>query len=185
MKVRYANGISVTIIFALSAGLVFWYPRDTGRSDIQRDVMVRPYYELGFSTGNAAQTIVRSAIGSARKSIVIAAESLSSQNMAEALVAAKSRGMHVRVVVNARNVDPTAGPFQALASHGIEIRTTGQAGAFRQFLLIDGVDNESGSVVLGDADGALLIADLGLAIRYRAEWQRLWEHSVAVESKGE
>ncbi|RQZ31581.1 hypothetical protein DIE14_01305 [Burkholderia sp. Bp9017] len=173
-KIRALKGSLIFGMVVLAIGLVWKFPPGTAKTEIQRGVMAKPYYELGFSKEDAAQIIVRNAVRSARTSILVSTDATDIQAIAHELGDARNRGVRVRVVVAVRDLEATAVPVQDLARHGVEIRKATQAPAFRQFLVIDGEGNESGNVVMGDMGGVLLVADLDLVTSFRKEWESLW-----------
>ncbi|WP_370567629.1 phospholipase D family protein [Enterobacter cloacae complex sp. P47BA] len=142
---------------------------------------------MGFSlaTSHSASDVVLSGIRKARNCIDVAAYSFPSKQIATALVAAKRRGVSVRVVTDEKaNYDRyTAVTF--LANQGVPVRLNGQyAIMHNKFMVIGDVTVQTGSfnytasAVSRNAENVLLIKDVPeLAATYLGEFNRPWTES--------
>lgn len=146
-----------------------------------------PTVSVGFSpsAGQGALQIVLSAIDGAKRSVDVAAYSFTSKPVAAALVAAKNRGVSVRVVADekANNDRYTAVTF--LANKGVPVRLNTQyAIMHNKFMIVDGDTVQTGSfnytasAATRNAENVLLVQDAPtLAATYQGEFNRLWNES--------
>ncbi|MGL4859494.1 MAG: phospholipase D family protein [Enterobacteriaceae bacterium] len=152
-----------------------------------------PTVSAGFSpsAGKSALQIVINTIDSARRSIDVAAYSFTSKPVAAALVAAKNRGVSVRVVADekANNDRYTAVTF--LANQGVPVRLNAQyAIMHNKFMVVDsetvqtGSFNYTASAAQHNAENVILIQNVPtLAATYHAEFNRLWSESSELASR--
>lgn len=150
-------------------------------------VFAKPTVSVGFSPSasqNALQ-LVLSTINSARRNIDVAAYSFTSKPVAAALVAAKNRGVAVRVVADEKS---NIGKYTAvtfLANQGVPVRLNGRyAIMHNKFMVVDGDTVQTGSfnytasAVIRNAENVLLIKEIPeLAATYQGEFNRLWNES--------
>lgn len=149
--------------------------------------MAAPSFEVGFSpaTRHSASEVVLSAIEGARSSISVAAYSFTSKPVATALVAAKKRGVTVRVVADAKANSDRYTAVTFLANQGVPVRLNGRyAIMHNKFMVVDGDIVQTGSfnytasAVSRNAENVLLIRDAPeLAATYQGEFNRLWNES--------
>lgn len=153
-----------------------------------------PVFSVGFSPshGHSALDVVLSAIQGAKNSVDIAAYSFTSKPIAAALVAAKNRGIAVRVVADPKaNAKYTAVTF--LSNQGVPVRIDGQYAdgyMHNKFMIVDGDTvqtgsfNYSASAVSRNAENALLVQNAPeLAKAYQAEFNRLWNESAVLTNR--
>ncbi|EMJ5884552.1 phospholipase D family protein [Enterobacter cloacae] len=152
-----------------------------------------PSIDVGFSPAisHSASEIVLSGIKSARNSIDVAAYSFTSQPVATALIAAKRRGVAVRVVADqkANNDRYTAVSF--LTNQGVSVRLNSQyAIMHNKFMIIDGDTVQTGSfnytasAVSRNAENAIRVKGVSeLAKAYQGEFNRLWNESTALPGR--
>ncbi|EIF9058732.1 phospholipase D family protein [Salmonella enterica] len=145
-----------------------------------------PVFSVGFSPshGHSALDVVLSAIEGAKDSVDIAAYSFTSKPIAAALVAAKNRGIAVRVVA-----DPKANAKYT----AVTLRIDGQYAdgyMHNKFMIVDGDTvqtgsfNYSASAVSRNAENALLVQNAPeLAKAYQAEFNRLWNESAVLTNR--
>lgn len=141
--------------------------------------------EIGFSPGGSAEALILKVIGSAQKSIHVAAYSFTSKPIATALLNAHKRGIDVQVVVDKsqRTEKYTSATF--LANMGIPIRVDSMHSIMHnKYLIIDsrhvqtGSYNYSASATYRNAENVLLIWDNPtLAKTYLADWATHWQHA--------
>lgn len=139
---------------------------------------------VGFSPGNAEQTVVQ-AIGTAHKSIDVAAYSFTSRPIATALLEAKGRGVDVRVVADKSQEGAKYTSVRFLANKGIPVRIDSRyAIMHNKFMVIDGRTLETGSfnytrsAQMRNAENVLVLTNAPEAAAiYTREWSRLWDES--------
>ena len=142
---------------------------------------------VGFSGGDGstdtALSVVLSAINSSKQSIDVLAYSFTSKPIAEALIAAKKRGVTVQIVADAN---------QNSKSYSA-VNTTANAGIYQDFhnkvMIIDnqcvelGSFNYSASAANKNAENALVICDGELAQIYDKQFQRWFSQGTPVSSR--
>lgn len=151
-----------------------------------------PAFFVGFSpsAGQGALEIVLGAIEGATNNIDVAAYSFTSKPVATALIAAKARGVSVRVVADEKANSGTYTAVTFLANKGVQVRINAQyAIMHNKFMVIDdntlqtGSFNYTASAAQRNAENALLIKDAPLlAAAYQGEFNRLWNESVRLAS---
>jgi phosphatidylserine/phosphatidylglycerophosphate/cardiolipin synthase-like enzyme len=172
-------------------------PPATGIVNVYFNKSVRPsVVTTPAATGDAdLVALVTNRINNARRSVDAALYSLSGTvgaNLASALVAAKSRGVHVRIVCEAENRDRA--PLNSLNSAGIPVITDAydavNAGAglmHNKFMVIDGRGGAAESIWVWtgswnptddgtnlDYQNAIEIQDPALAGAYTLEFNEMW-----------
>jgi len=148
-------------------------------------VMAAPSVSVGFSPEGSAEQLVLSTINDARESIRLMGYSFTAPEVVKALMAAKRRGVDVKVVLDAKGNDNRSGQaaMALLASAGIPVRTVS---AFRimhdKTLVTDGRNVETGSynfsrsAARNNSENALLLKDMpSVAQRYLVHWQSRWD----------
>lgn len=145
--------------------------------------------EVGFSNGNGngAEAVVLKTIGSAKVSLLVAAYSFTSPVIAGALVAAKRRGVDVRVVMDKsqRSERYTSATF--LSHMGIPVRIDAKhAIQHNKYLVADQAHVQQGSFnytragARSNAENVLVIwNNPTLAQAYAGDWQIHWDHAEA------
>lgn len=145
--------------------------------------------EVGFSNGNGegAESVVLKVIASAKVSLFVASYSFTSPVIAEALVAAKRRGVDVRVVMDKsqRTERYTSATF--LSHMDIPVRIDAQHSIqHNKYLVADSSHVQQGSfnytraAAKSNAENALVIwNNPTLAQAYARDWQIHWNHAQA------
>jgi phosphatidylserine/phosphatidylglycerophosphate/cardiolipin synthase-like enzyme len=147
--------------------------------------------ELAFapSPTDAALRLIEKAIRHARENIVMAAYDLSSTPVAEALLAAERRGVHISIVADQQeNREETHSKLAALAQGGIQVRMDGRYPAMHhKFIVVDGRDVETGSYNYSysaqrlNAENVVVFwNDREIAARFSERFAELWSESVAL-----
>lgn len=143
---------------------------------------------VAFSPGEGTQTaeqLVLTAIGSAKKSIHLAAYSFTSKSIAAALVDASRRGVAVRALLDESNRTGKYSGATFLINAGIPVRiSTRYAIMHHKFMVIDGSTVQTGSfnytnaAAKSNAENVILMRGVaGVARDYEVEWNRLWEEA--------
>lgn len=137
--------------------------------------------EAAFSPGGAQALVLRE-IGSATRSIDLAAYSFTSPKIAQALVDAHKRGVRVRAVLDKSQLSERYTGATFLANTGIEVRINSRyAIMHNKFLVIDGQTVQTGSfnytraAVERNAENVIVVrGNPAIAQAYSDEWSRLW-----------
>lgn len=144
-------------------------------------------YDLGFSPGGTALETVVKAIGGAKKTIALAAYEFTSDEVAQALAEAASRGVKVWVVMDDGAAKSKYSQASWLMAHGVSLRVNGHYAIFHHKFLVADLDtvetgsfNYTKSADVRNAENALVLHGVpDLAKRYLTEWTRLWDEAEA------
>ncbi len=142
-------------------------------------------YEVGFSPGGTALSVVLDSIRQSRKSVLMACYGFTSRRIARALIEAERRGVRVAVVADYEASRERYSLLSLLSRNGIAVRRDARyAIEHNKFIVVDGEAVELGSFNMSEsaatrnAEDALLLDNVpGLAASYAAEWRRLWNES--------
>jgi len=114
----------------------------------------------------------------------MAAYSFTSQPIAAALLAARKRGIDVRVVVDKSNAKARYTAATFLANQGVPVRVDYRYAIMHdKFIVADGATVETGSfnytesAAKRNAENVIVLHDPAMAQRYGKEWERLWGES--------
>lgn len=148
----------------------------------------QPAIEAAFSPEAGAQELVLSVINQSQTSIRLAAYAFTSPPVIKALMAAKRRGVDVRIAVDDRSNKSKSGTaaLNLVVNAGIPARTVA---AYRihhdKFIVSDGRTvqtgsfNYSASAAKSNSENVVVIRDNPeLAAKYLAHWQSRWDQGV-------
>lgn len=152
-------------------------PAAAGSTVVFKDTPVEVY----FSPHGGAQAGVLEAIRSARKNIRVSAFIFSSAPMAEALVAAKKRGVDVEAVLDGPRTDKASSKVSILTGAGIGVyvdRLHEKGNYHNKTMIIDGKRVLTGSFNFSpNAENLLIIDSPELAARYLEEYAKHKVHA--------
>nr|WP_276551499.1 phospholipase D family protein [Erwinia mallotivora] len=141
--------------------------------------------DVGFSPEGSAQQLVLRTLDDAHESIRLMGYSFTSPEVVKALVAAKRRGVDVRVVVDDKGNRSKASQaaLNVVAGADIPIRTISKYKIMHDKVIItDGRNVEAGSfnytrsAAESNLENALVVRDVpALAQTYLAHWQSRWD----------
>lgn len=144
-----------------------------------------PSIDAGFSPEGSAQQLVLRTLDDARESIRLMGYSFTSPEVVKSLVAAKRRGVDVRVVVDEKGNRSKASQaaMNVVVNAGIPLRTNGQYKIMHDKVIItDGQNVELGSfnysrsAAESNSENALVVREVpALAQTYLAHWQSRWD----------
>ena len=148
-------------------------------------VQAEPNVQVGFSPEGSAQKLVLETIASAKHDIQILAYAFQAPDIMQALVAAKNRGVKVRVVVDKkRNKGKTSKKaMDFVTSNGVELRTNDHFHIHHdKVIIVDGSTVETGSfnfapsAETANSENVVVIRDMPeVAKQYVAHWQSRWD----------
>lgn len=152
------------------------------------DGRINSGFKVAFSPSEKGTALRLSAIGDAKKSILVSAGVFSSKEVAKALIRALDRGVHVMVVASARENGKSGSVLGMLARAGVPVKVNGKYSGFgHRFMVVDGKGLEIGGFGLmaasgkKEAAGAVFFENAGeLARAYAREWKKLWDEGVTV-----
>lgn len=148
-------------------------------------VQAEPDVQVGFSPEGSAQKLVLETIASAKHDIQILAYAFQAPDIMQALVAAKNRGVNVRVVVDKkRNKGKTSKKaMDFVTNNGVELRTNDHFHIHHdKVIIVDGSTVETGSfnfapsAETANSENVVVIRDMPeVARQYVAHWQSRWD----------
>ena len=141
--------------------------------------------EVFFSPHGGATEAILNEIGAARSSVLVQAYSFTSTPIAEALAAAKRRGVRVEILLDrAKTVDEKRSQANSMVQAGVSVRVDAQHDSAHNKVMI--LDNQT--IITGsfnftrhseedNAENLLIIRDKALAAKYVANWKTHADHS--------
>jgi phosphatidylserine/phosphatidylglycerophosphate/cardiolipin synthase-like enzyme len=142
--------------------------------------------EVYFSpNGGARQRLVR-AIQESRKTIDIAVYNFTAYELADALYAAKARGVQVRVVVDREMAETGGSGVRGLRLNGISVRSLGvpelslmhhKYAVFDERLVVTGSYNWTNSAEHANYENLVVLEEPALVSRFQQEFRRLWREA--------
>jgi phosphatidylserine/phosphatidylglycerophosphate/cardiolipin synthase-like enzyme len=146
--------------------------------------------QVAFTPGNDAGKLIADAIHDARRQVLVQAFSFTHRKIAEALIAAKQRGVDVKVVADKEQTHriPTS-VIAKLVAGGVPVFIdSDHTGAHNKVMVID-ADSPGATLITGsfnfthaaqykNAENVLLIrGNLALTDLYLKNWRHHYEHS--------
>ena len=138
--------------------------------------------EVYFSPGGGIRLRLLRAIEAARRSIDIAVYNFTAAELAEALYAAKARGVHIRILVDRENAEEGY-VIRGLRRHGLPVRTLGvpeqslmhhKFAVFDDRLVATGSYNWTQSAEHANYENLVVLDEPEVVARFQQEFQRLW-----------
>ena len=141
-------------------------------------------FDIGFSPDQGSLPLVLKAISSAQKSIHVAAYSFTSKPIAEALLAAKNRGIDVKVIADEKSNSGKYSATTYLANNNVPVKLDGNYPIFHhKFIIVDGKTLETGSFNFSaaaskNAENVLVLWNVpAIAAIYENQWNNLWNEA--------
>lgn len=144
-----------------------------------------PSIDVGFSPEGSAEQLVLRTLDEAHESIRLMGYSFTSPTIVKSLVAAKRRGVDVRVVVDDKGNRSKASQaaMNVVVNAGISLRINGQYKIMHDKVIVtDGQNVEVGSfnytrsAAESNSENALVVRGVpALAQTYLAHWQSRWD----------
>lgn len=141
--------------------------------------------EVGFSPEGSAQHLVLKTIGNARHSIRLMGYSFTSPEIAKALVAARKRGVDVKVILDEKGNQRRANwaAMDLLVSAGIPLRTVSRYNILHdKIIIVDNVTVKTGSfnysraAARNNSENVIVLHDVPqIAKQYLQHWQSRWD----------
>ncbi|MFW5392920.1 phospholipase D family protein [Yersinia sp. 2544 StPb PI] len=138
--------------------------------------------QVGFSPDGGAEPLVLNTLSQATVSIDLAAYAFTSKQVATVLLAAKRRGVSVRVLADKQSASDRYSAVTFLANQGVSVRLNGRyAIQHSKFALIDGETVQTGSLnythsaFTRNAENVVVIrGESAVNQVYQQEFERLW-----------
>lgn len=146
---------------------------------------ISPTVTAGFSPGGSALALVLTTVGQSTRQLDVAAYSFTSKPVAEAILAAEQRGVHVRIMVDEKANREKYSAATFLANQGVEVRTNGNyAIQHNKFMVADrdtvetGSFNFTASAHSRNAENVVVLQGIpAISSQYEQEFSRLWAES--------
>ena len=147
--------------------------------------------EVGFSPEGTALPLVLKVINGAQRDIEMAAFSLSSRPIAQALVAAARRGVQVRIVADAKQNSESYSVVPYLVGQGIPVRLNDRYGELHsKYMLVDGRHLQNGSfnysaaAVSRNAENVVVTWNTRQLVEiFQTDWMHLWKEGYSLTIK--
>jgi phosphatidylserine/phosphatidylglycerophosphate/cardiolipin synthase-like enzyme len=144
--------------------------------------------EVQFSPKLGATKSIINALARARKTILVSAYSFTSTDIAEALLAAKKRGVSIKIILDKSQVSQRYSASTFFANQGFDLRINDKHAIFHnKVMVIDGDTVITGSFNFTkaaenkNAENLLIIrANRQVAKAYEENFWSHWQHSVAI-----
>jgi phosphatidylserine/phosphatidylglycerophosphate/cardiolipin synthase-like enzyme len=155
-------------------------------------VLVNPTLSFGaaslinaFSPDDPITDAIVQRLEAARQSIDVMAFAFTSDPIADQLIAAKDRGLAVRVVMESRNAKGTGSEMEKLKGAGVDIHSDGNCYIMHHKtiiiddrLVITGSFNFTRSAQDQNDENVLIVDDASLAARYKEEFARVYQQAL-------
>lgn len=155
--------------------------------------MATPSVSVGFSPEGSALQLVLKTISDAQQSIRLMGYSFTSPEVVKGLIAAKRRGVDVKVVLDDRgnHGKSSVAAISLLVNAGIPVRLDSHYKIQHDKVIVTDARNvETGSFNFTrsadryNSENALLLRDMpGVASQYLAHWQSRWARGTAAKSR--
>ena len=139
--------------------------------------------EVLFSPEQSIQEALLKEIEAAQSTIDLAVRGITSQNLAQALVKAKGRGVTVRVITDSRKAKMRSSKITSLIQEGILVkvlRGKDHRVMNHRFVIFDAKKAVTGSFEWSETsekwndEDILILSELEVVISYQKEFERLW-----------
>lgn len=147
-----------------------------------------PGVQVGFSPEGSAHALVLQVLGEAKSSIQILAYAFQAQDIMDALVAAKKRGVDVRIVVDKdRNTGKASrAAMDFVVRHGVALRTNDRFHLHHdKTIIVDGSTVQTGSFNFApsaetkNSENVVVIREMpDVAKQFLSHWQSRWDSAV-------
>ncbi len=152
-----------------------------------------PGVEIGFSPEGSARALVLKVIGEAQRSIQVLAYAFQAPDVTEALVAARKRGVEVRVVVDSeRNTGKASkAAMDFVTRNGVALRTNERFHLHHdKTIIVDGLTVQTGSFNYApsaetkNSENVVVIREMPeVAAKFRSHWQSRWDGGVPYRAR--
>lgn len=188
--------LSVFILIALISGLVGGFAVGTrptsapGSSGSTTSVFVTTTYsaqgqaglvEYCFSPGGSCSSLVVKWINRANSSVHVLIYSFTLTDITNALIAAKNRGIQVKIVMERSNANERGSEYQALKNAGVDIRLDTSSGLLHDKvaiidgrIILTGSFNYSASANLDNNENLVVIDNTAWSSAFETQFQRIY-----------
>jgi len=139
--------------------------------------------EVLFSPDQSIQEALLREIESAQSTIDLAVREITSQNLTQALVRAKGRGVKVRVITDSKQAKMKSSKITSLIQEGMSVKVLkgkDRGVMNHRFVIFDGKKAVTGSFDWTEAsekwndEDILILSETEVVISFQKEFERLW-----------
>jgi phosphatidylserine/phosphatidylglycerophosphate/cardiolipin synthase-like enzyme len=182
------RGIGFVAAIVLASSLIFL----TGLHDavktppvVAMTAIVAPTFEVAFSPKQGATELIIKNIKQAKKSILVAAYSFTSQPIAQELIDASKRGLDIKIVLDKSQGKDRYSMYSQFADANLPTRINYRYPIMHnKFMIIDddtlqlGSFNYTKAAEQRNAENVMVIHDSPTVIKqYSQQWQKLWDEA--------
>jgi len=157
------------------------HPAGVSTSTTTKTVTLSQIEGVCFSATEDCESLLIDLIEGAKKSIHVMIYSFTLDELSEALIEAKNRGVDVKVVIEAENAFSKGSEYQKLLEAGVEVKLDGNPSLMHhKVMIIDGKIivtgsyNWSWSAENKNDENLVILESAEAASLYEAEFQRVW-----------
>ena len=154
-------------------------PANTAHREVEIDGII---VEIYFAPEDGVQSRLVELVNEAEESIYFLTYSFTTDKLAEAILAARERGVDIHGVMDKAQAANAGGEFDRFVENDIDVRLDGEGGSMHnKALIIDGEIvvtgsyNYSANAEKRNDENLLVIHDAGIASKYLEEFQRIWD----------
>ncbi len=181
--------IKALIVIGISCALPYSAFASAATAEvIPLPVKTAPTFEVAFSPKQGATQLITATIAKAKSTICLAAYSFTSETIAQALIAAKERGVEVKVILDKSQLKQNS-VARLLQENDVTVKFSHKYSIMHnKFIIIDdntlqlGSFNYTKSAEAKNAENVLIINHCSeLASQYAKQWQKIWDEAEAKE----
>ena len=159
-------------------------PRDTAANNISKSLAKAEVVGIYFTPPADVAAAVIDVIDQSKSEVLVQAYGFTHNGIAQALVRAHTRGVTVKVLLDAKTDSTNRYVTELLVTQQIPLRLdAGHAIAHNKVIVVDGElvitgsFNFTNSAQTRNAENLLVLKSTELADSYKANWQNHWNHS--------
>ncbi|GBC71765.1 Phospholipase D [Candidatus Calditenuaceae archaeon HR02] len=158
----------------------------TSTVTVHETVALRQVDAVCFSRVQSCDSLIVGLIDGASRSVYVMMYSFTSDEIANALIRAKNRGVEVKVVIESQQAGVRGSEYERLLGSEIEVRLDGNPSLMHhKVMIVDGVIVVTGSYNWSRAaendndENLIIIKDPSIAAAYEEEFKRVWAQATA------
>ncbi len=158
----------------------------TSTVTVLKTITLRQVDAVCFSKVQDCASLIVSLIDGASRSVYVMMYSFTSDEIANALIRAKNRGVEVKVVIESQQANISGSEYGRLLSAGVDVRLDGNPRLMHHkvaiidgILVVTGSYNWSRAAEQDNDENLIIIIDPLIAEDYEKEFQRVWAQATA------
>lgn len=176
MKRTFVSGIVCVVIFTVGI---------TQRASAEDALRGGSHFSTCFSPNESCDQRIISFINTAKNTLDVAIYSITHEGIADAIIAAKNRGVKIRIVVDRSQSKGAHSLVSTLVSGGVDLKIGNFQGIMHdKFTIVDGTFLETGSynytqnATSSNAENQLYIDDAQTVQNYENNFGTIWASAV-------